>query len=211
MRTTSNEPGAGDRNDDSVARRTTATVPHEFFFRYRGYVFGFFRGRGFPEPDTEELSQEVFLRVFENLGQLRSVDAEKAWLRTVMATVWKNELRRRQAIKRDAKEVSFEAEQEAGNAAVERHPMVGGLRPPDPLEEALGVEHLAAVRACLSELSPPSRHCLLLFAVQERSYREIASLLRLSVEQVKSQIYQARQRLQACIDRKAQAGSARLG
>jgi RNA polymerase sigma-70 factor, ECF subfamily len=193
--------GTGHLGDSSRGGQAATAMAREFLLRSQTRAFRFFRRHGFAESEAEELTQEVFLRVSQNMDRLRSATAAEAWLRTIMATVWKNELRRRGAIKRNAREVSFEAEREAGNEEVERHQTIGTPRSADPIEQALSGEYLAAVRSCLNELPPSMRRCLVLFAFQERRYQEIADLLHISIERVKSQIYQARQHLQACIAR----------
>jgi RNA polymerase sigma-70 factor (ECF subfamily) len=202
-----NEPETPDRGALSLGATSLA---RDFFLDRYGYVFRFFRRKGFSETDSQELTQEVFLRVYQKIEKLRSAPAAEAWLRTVMATVWKNRLRHGDAIKRKAREVSLEDERERGNEEVERQPAIGALRPMDPLEGALVEERLAAVRGCLGELAPRMRCCLLLYACQDREYREIADLLHVSIETVKSHIYQARQRIEACVERRGTGSSGRV-
>nr|HRC86997.1 sigma factor-like helix-turn-helix DNA-binding protein [Thermoanaerobaculia bacterium] len=66
---------------------------------------------------------------------------------------------------------------------------------PDQLRRTLRREELERARRALDQLSGSQRRALALFCVQERSYREIALVLRVSVGRVKSLISEARQRL----------------
>jgi RNA polymerase sigma-70 factor (ECF subfamily) len=51
------------------------------------------------------------------------------------------------------------------------------------------------VRGAMEELPEQMRKCVMLRVYQELSYQEIAVVLRLSVETVKTHLHQARQRL----------------
>jgi RNA polymerase sigma-70 factor (ECF subfamily) len=56
-------------------------------------------------------------------------------------------------------------------------------------------ERLRAVDSAIEALPPQQRQCLLLRAVEELSYEEIAATLRLSVHTVRNHLAQARQSL----------------
>lgn len=198
--------GQGDGR--STSRVDARERTHRLFLRYRRAVHGFFAKRGFPEPDARELTQEVFLRVFQNIDTLRREAAADAWLRRITVNIWKNEIRRRRTLKRDATEASLDAEREAGQEAIDEALAAGSARPPDPLEAALAAEEIAAVRACVEELAPRMRRCLELHAFQERPYQEVATLLQVSIETVKSHLHQARQQVKRCLERKALARGA---
>ena len=167
-----------------------------------GYVLRFFRRQGFADDEARELTQEAFLRVSQSIDTLRSAAAAEAWLRRIMANLWKNEIRRLRTQKRDGQTVPLDEEREEDGGAAER------AWAPDPEREAIGVERLAAVRGCLGELPAGMRRCLMLYAVQERRYREIADLLHLSIETVKSHIHQARRQLRLCVGRRETRSSA---
>ncbi len=179
---------------------------HKLFVRYRPGVHRFFTHQGFSSDEARALAQDVFVRVSQNIGNLRSEAAADAWVRRITANVWKNELRRRGAIKRDVKEVSLGAEGEPGNEAADHALPVGAAPAPNPLEQALVSEELAAARACLDELAPKMRQCLWLYVFQDRHYREIADLLHVSIETVKSHVHEARQQVKRCMARRVAAG-----
>jgi len=178
----------------------------KLFVRYRPDIHRFFTRQGFSGDEARALTQDVFVRVSQNIGNLRSEAAADAWLRRIAANLWKNELRRRKAVKRDVKEVSLGAEGEPGNEAVDQALAVGAAPAPNPLEQALVSEELAAARVCLEELAPKMRQCLWLHAFQDRQYREIAELLHVSIETVKSHVHEARQQVKRCMARRVAAG-----
>lgn len=191
--------GAVGSNGKTDARELTRRL----FQRYHRSVHAFFAKRRFGEDDARELTQQVFLRVFQNIDTLQQEGSADAWLRTVVVNTWKNEIRRRRTQKRDALEVSLEAEREAGKEAVDQAAPLGGACPPDALERALAAEELRAVQACVGELSTKMRCCLELHFFQERQYREIAELLHVTPETVKSHIREALRRVRLCLARRA--------
>jgi RNA polymerase sigma-70 factor (ECF subfamily) len=193
--------GRGSRGD---ARELT----HRLFTRYRRPIVAFFTTRGFSPEDSADLTQEVFVRVFQNIDSLRSEGAVEFWLRRIVANTWKNELRRRGARKREGTEVSLDGELEGGDEALERAVPVGAAEARSALEAALTAEELAAAQACLDELSPRVRECLELHVVDEHAYRDIAKLLHISLETVKSHIHQAREKVRECMARRLEAGGA---
>jgi RNA polymerase sigma-70 factor (ECF subfamily) len=170
---------------------------HEIFAEYHGRVYGFFKSRGFPSDDARELTQETLVRVFQNMGDLRSRASLESWILKIAANVWKNEIRYRQAAKRSAVQVSLD-DPEADREAIE----IEGLttqRVPSALDRVLASERLAAVERCLDAMPPGMRRCLVLHVFQDRKYQEIADLLQLSIQSVKSHIHQARRHLCECV------------
>jgi RNA polymerase sigma-70 factor (ECF subfamily) len=190
------------KRQDTEDHSPPAGVPgqREIFDEYHGRVCGFFKSRGFTEDEALDLTQETLIRVFQNMDKLRSRAALEPWILRVAANLWKNELRYRKAEKRDAQEVSLDdvgAEHEAIEQAASESRDV-----PSPLDEVLSAERLLAAGKCLDRLPPRMRRCLVLHVFQERKYQEIADLLQVSIQSVKSHIHQARQRLEECIARR---------
>ncbi len=187
------ETAAGCGGDPSERARRLYAERHR-------YVLRFFRRQGFDDEDARELTQEAFLRVSQNIEALRSTDAAEVWLRRIMATVWKNEIRRLRAQKRDVRTVPLDDEdRQGGEVSAAGLPAADA---PGPERAALGVERLAAVLGCMDELPAGMRRCLVLYAFQERQYKEIAEVLHLSIETVKSHIHQARRQLKVCLGRR---------
>ena len=180
------------------------TDRREVFYRYQGRLRRFFRSRGFSEDESLDLTQESLFRVFKEMRGVRSRSSLEAWILRVAVNVWKNEIRHRRAVKRDAPEISLD-ELDPGQAESQLA-SVSTRKSPSPLDEALASERLLAVKRCLRTLPPGMQRCLLLYADQNRKYQEIADLLHLSIQTVKSHIFQARQRLGDCLARRLAGG-----
>lgn len=180
------------------------TAPDEefrqLFNRFYRPVYHFFSNRGFASEECLDLTQETFLRVYKSMGQFRREATPKRWLLRIAANIWKNEIRRRSAEKRDAKEVSLDSDLDGQEPSPVDCELAAGSRASEPLDEFLAKEQDQRLRRALQALPPQMRRCMLLRTDQELKYREIAALMKLSVETVKSQIYQARQRLRSELD-----------
>jgi RNA polymerase sigma factor (sigma-70 family) len=165
---------------------------HDQFHRA---VFWFFMKRGFRQEDCHDFTQETFLRVYRGIGGLRENARFKTWLFEIAANIWRNALRNRFAEKRNAPEVSLDASPDGSlppalDAALLRDG--DGLGPLELVERR---EQVEALRAAIAELPAQMRRCVLLRLQQDRDYREIAVLMRVSIETVKSHLHQAQGRL----------------
>jgi RNA polymerase sigma-70 factor (ECF subfamily) len=167
----------------------------EIYALYRRRVRGFFAARGFSADESAELTQETFIRVFNAIEGLRTASHFPRWLFEIAANIYRNELRRRGAAKRDALEESIEdlvASQAAGRADA-----LAALssKAPGPLDGTLRRERLACLRDKLDQLPPQMRRCVYLRLYHDLKYREIAALMRISIETVKAHLHQAQKRL----------------
>jgi RNA polymerase sigma-70 factor (ECF subfamily) len=167
----------------------------DLYSRFRRRVSGFFAARGFSSDECDELTQETFIRVFKGIGTLKSANLFPRWLFEIAANIYRNELRRRGAAKRDAVEESIDSLMDGGDG--QRSDAVAALsaKAPGPLDGALHREQLESLRTELDRLPPQMRRCVYLRLYQDLKYREIAAVLRISIETVKAHLHQAQKRL----------------
>lgn len=170
------------------------------FERYSPAVSYFFARRGFGPEDCRDLTQETFLKAYRGLARFRDESGLGTWILRIAANVWKNALRSRQAVKRAAATVSLEAVSPTGE---ESPPLDPGLRQPgaaDPLARVLEVESRRMLRDAVGKLPSRMRRCVLLRIDHGLKYREIGAIMQVSVDTVKTQLHQARQRLKDELD-----------
>ncbi|HVR96088.1 MAG TPA: sigma-70 family RNA polymerase sigma factor [Thermoanaerobaculia bacterium] len=160
------------------------------FDRYYASVIQFFRNQGFQEQDASDLTQDAFLRVYRSVEQFRHDARFRTWLLTIVGNVWRNELRRLHSGKREARQVSLDETTEEGQKALE----IPDGSVAEPLTRLQEEERMKDVQKAVESLPPQMRRCVLLRA-QGLKYREIADILQISIETVKSQLHQAKQRL----------------
>src|SRR5215469_1959159 len=133
--------------------------------------------------EAQDLTQEVFLRVFRTLKSFR---AEEGSFGTWLARVTRNLLidhyrRTRQDRSTDSIEDQLPVIEEAGAAASVR-----------PDEAVAGLEASAILQATLQKLSPDLREAVILRDLQEMEYKEIADVLKIPEGTVKSRINRGR-------------------
>lgn len=162
------------------------------FERYYRSIHFFFTNRGFSKEDARDLTQETFLRAYKGVEAFRNEASYKTWLFRIASNIWRNAIRSRNAAKRDAKEVSLEEHLEGGRPVP---PDSASRERGSPLSQILTDEAILQLQRALNDLPAQMRRCVKLRLFQELKYREIAELLQLSIETVKSQLHQARQRL----------------
>lgn len=169
----------------------TEANSRRIFEHYYPWVRGFFSRRGHSPEAAEDLAQETFLRVFREIDSFRGHSSFDSWLFAVAANLLRNERRRRGRQKRDAPELSMDEPAAPGEPP--RHQIAAGEA--SPARQAYERERREALARAVERLPPQMRQCLALRLDQELKYREIARLLKISIQTVKSHLFQARQRL----------------
>jgi RNA polymerase sigma-70 factor (ECF subfamily) len=168
-------------------------VFRQIFHAYFRQIHGFFAKRGFPVHECQDLAQETFLKVHKGLPNFRREARFETWLFQIAANLYRNTLRSQSTLKREAQEVSLEE-------VVDPEPTNGGTVPGwasegSPLAGILDEEQSQVLREALDALPAQMRRCVLLRIDQDLRYREIADLMRVSIDTVKAHLYQARQQL----------------
>jgi len=188
--------------DHSVApfthRDTREKQFRQVFERYYRPIHHFFGRRGFDPEECRDLTQETFLRVYRGMGSFRGEAGVKTWLFTIAANIYRNEIRDRHAEKRSGDEVSLEESLEQGRPIFHRIPSTP--RTMDPLSRVLSKERSRLLRNGVAGLPPRMRHCVRLRLDRGLKYREIASLLEVTEDTVKAQLFQARQKLRGALE-----------
>jgi RNA polymerase sigma-70 factor (ECF subfamily) len=139
--------------------------------------------------DAEDLTQELFLKLYRNLG---SFDYHKGSFQTWIATLARNLLvdhfrRTRQDRATDSLDASLATGEDAPSLA-------DRLADPRPSQEshAAGLELKASIQQALAQLSPELREAVILRDLEDMDYKEIAQVLRIPEGTVKSRISRGR-------------------
>jgi len=142
-----------------------------------------FTGSG---AEAQDLTQEVFLRVFRTLKTFRSAEGSfGTWLARVARNLLIDHYRRtRQERVTDSIEEQLVVLEEKGATASER-----------PDHAVAGREASQILQAALRKLSPDLREAVILRDLQEMEYREIADVLGIPEGTVKSRINRGRAEL----------------
>jgi RNA polymerase sigma-70 factor (ECF subfamily) len=162
------------------------------FVTYFRQVHNFFLRRGFPPDQCQDLAQETFLKVHKGLPTFRREARFETWLFQIAANLFRNTLRSQSTQKREGQEMALDD--------IEQEPALGAAPPgweagEGQLQEMLNEEEARVLRSALDGLPAQMRRCVLLRVDQDLRYREIADLMRVSIDTVKAHLYQARQHL----------------
>jgi RNA polymerase sigma-70 factor (ECF subfamily) len=190
---TTEELAPGDRQaaERVAVEAPEELLPEELFRRYHRPIRAFFLSRGFSAEESRDLAQETFLRVYKSKEAFRGESKPATWLFQIAANLYKNTVRSRSARKREGHEVPLETPdgQEILGDPVQE------VEDDGPLAAMLTEERLRILREAFEDLPPQMRRVVVLRVDQDLKYREIAELLRVSIETVKAHLYQARQHL----------------
>lgn len=176
----------------------------KLYKRFRPGVRSFFLRKGFSLQESDDLTQDVFLRVFRAIDAFRRESRFERWLWEIAANIYFNEVRRRRTEKRDGLEQSLDS-------GVETEEGVGpGITlasvDPSPEAEVVRRDQSQALQAALQELPDQMRRCCILRYEEGLKYKEIADVMRISIETVKAHLHQARKRLTAALGEPAGPG-----
>lgn len=160
----------------------------QLFERYYRPVVHFFVRRGFSKEESRDLAQETFLRIHRGLSGFRGEASEVTWLFRIARNIEANTLRDRDALKRRAEqEISLDAMDDPGE-------FLTTMIEPSPEDRLLGEETRKKIRVAVQALPKQMRRCLVL-RLEDLKYREIAEVLGISLQAVRSHLWQARRRL----------------
>ena len=128
-------------------------------YKDRVYSFAVYALHG-DRAAAEDVTQEVFVRLFSVIGQFRHEANFKTWLTRLVANACTDDLRKRRRL------ISL-------NALGEED----GLKLSAGADPYVQIETRQAVQAALAELSPELRIAVLLKYFEELSYEEMAAVL----------------------------------
>ncbi len=134
--------------------------------------------------DAEDLTQEVFVRVFRSIASY-SPGTFEGWLHRITTNLFLDQARRKQRLRFDALPDDF-ADRVAGALPSPGDGHADDLYDPD-------------VELALAALSPAFRVAVVLCDVEGLSYDEIAAVLGVKVGTVRSRIHRGRKLLRAAL------------
>lgn len=157
--------------------------------RYKDQLLNFaYRFLGDIE-DSEDIVQETFLRIFRKKNAYKNIAKFSTWIYTITGNLAKTELRRRKkrklfslsGLKYDNKEYEIPDTRR------------------DPEEQADSAVKGEIVQSAINSLSPKFKEVIILRDVQELSYEEISSIVKVPLGTVKSRVNRARLKLQGLL------------
>lgn len=141
--------------------------------------------------EARDLTQETFLRAFQNIGRFRGEADLRTWIYRIAINQARNRWRWWRRRSRDLT-VSLDATQPNSD-----QPLIATLveRSADPEQNTLAREREVALRAALRSLGNAYRETVILRDIEGFTYEEIAATLGINVGTVKSRLARGRQEL----------------
>lgn len=143
---------------------------------------------------VEDLAQEVFLRLYRGLGDFRGEAKLTTYLYRIVLNVAQDEWKRR---RREQGNTSL-SDPDAGWENRLAH---GGANAEEQVRRA---EMRRRVNEALGELSESERGVLVLFHQEECTYEQIAQVLQMPVNTVRTHLHRGRHRLKAILQERRQ-------
>ncbi len=154
-----------------------ACLLNRYSCQVHSLIFKIVRNR----EDAEELSQDVFIKVFKRLNSFKGDSSFSTWIYKIAYNTAISETRKR-------KHEYLAIEESIINNVSEK-----------AVDEALGRsdsdEQIQKLEAALEKLSPDERAIILLFYMEEKSVDEVVAITGFSVSNVKTKLHRIRKKL----------------
>jgi len=161
----------------------------EFYGKVRKFILALVRD----EWVTDDLIQETFLRIQNNLKGLKDPSKLSSWIFRIAYNLCQDHFRQ---LKRSRKEerIDQEGTEDLKEASVQKGP--------DIQKELEQRQMGECVQDQINLLPEPLRTVLVLFDIMEFSHQEISDILSITVENVKVRLHRARRKLKPILEEK---------
>ncbi len=179
----------------ALAKEGREPAFRELVRRYERPVFSLIFRMVRDRETAEDLAQDTFIKVLNNIDRYRPEFKLSSWLFKIANNVTIDHLRRRQLAT-----VSLDGSPHAQTAAEAQATSLDVESRGESALEAIESRELGtAIEQAIGKLRPEYRSCILLRHVEGRSYEEIAATLDLPLGTVKTYIHRARHELREAL------------
>jgi len=158
--------------------------------RILNYLYRFFGNYSL----AEEVAQEAFIRIYENLDKYQPIGTVRGWIYTIAANLAKNKLRDLSKKKEISLDMRLSAEDESFTLADIIKDKAPG---PDKIVEDRG-ESLK-VQESIAKMEEKYKQVIILCGIQGLSYDEAAEVIGCSIKVVGVRLMRARQKLKSML------------
>jgi RNA polymerase sigma-70 factor (ECF subfamily) len=191
-------PPLSELSDPAVvvqARNGSEAAYRELLSRYERPVFSLIFRMVRDRETAEDLAQETFIKVLNNLDRYSPEFKFSSWLFKIANNLTIDHLRRRRV-----DTISIEGAPDAVTAESARATSIAVVSGDEsPLEELESRELGTAIERAIGKLRPEYRACIMLRHVEDKSYEEIAEIVKLPLGTVKTYIHRARHELRTAL------------
>lgn len=156
--------------------------------RYQNLVYNVLYSFAVSRGDLEDIAQEVFIKVYQNIGSFSFRSSFRTWLYRVAMNTAIDFVRKRKA----RPVIAIEELGEDITALLKRPDSSAADRASDDRK-------LQLIRTLIDKLPDKYRNVVILRDIEGLSYQEIANVLKCSVGTVESRLFRARERLKELV------------
>ncbi len=165
--------------NDEEARRA---LFEEYYRRTYAVVFSILRNR----ESSEDITQDAFIKSFQNMHQLREKDKFGPWLAVIASNLARNFLKREKRVLYTDDMTLLESDQNRPGSNTE--------------EQVLRDWEADRVRQALQTLPPDQYQVVVLQYYYDLKLEEIAEMLKISAGTVKSRLFRAKKKLSRLLE-----------
>jgi RNA polymerase sigma-70 factor (ECF subfamily) len=136
------------------------------------------------QQDAEDMAQEVFLRIFRGIRDLKEPATLTSWIYRIATNTCLDRLEQEKRVRSTVSSLT--------NADHADDDLSAFGADPTPEEAAIEEEARSCIEGAIAGLEPVTRAVLVLRDVEERPYQEIADMLSLGLSALKMRIHRAR-------------------
>lgn len=179
------EPAISDRTLIHRCQQGDMNAFNELVQRYEKVVYNFAYRLTGSYDDANDVAQDAFVRAYNAIRSFRGDSAFSTWLFRITTNVFLDEKKKTRSRPQQSLDEYIELEESSVGRQIED---------PSPTpEEILGDKERGEVLAnAIASLPDYQRAMVLLYHVHERSYEEIAEMMKLPIGTVKSRLNRAR-------------------
>jgi RNA polymerase sigma-70 factor (ECF subfamily) len=161
---------------------------NELLFLYEKEIFGYIYRLVRQKQDSEDLTQEIFIKVYKNIKSVESEKNFRAWLYKIATNTVYDFWRK----KMGKVEISFD---KLETFAFTNNEQNHGLETNYAYLPSVNMDSAREVEMALANIKPIYKAVLLLFYKEDLSYKEIAKILEKPINTVKTYIRRAKKAL----------------
>lgn len=138
--------------------------------------------------DAEDMTQEVFIKIYKNLYKCEGKQSIKTWVYTIAYNTCIDEIRKRKG--KNGISIDMEIEGEENNFSLDI-----ASNEPTPENALMQKEGLLEIEQAINSLNEVNKALIFLRDIKGFSYNEISEIMNLNIGTVKSKINRARNTL----------------
>jgi RNA polymerase sigma-70 factor, ECF subfamily len=170
----------------------------EIINKYKKVVYNHSRSFLRDAQEAEDVSQEIFISIFNNIKNFRGDSKLSTWIYRITVNTCKNRLKQ---MKRQRSQIAEEAFENEDGELEQRIVNIKDKEEKEPDNLFAGESLKTAILARVDELTEEQKNVIMLRDVDGLSYDEVADVMKISVSAVKSKLFRARENLREKLEK----------